>query len=93
MDISSVRILGRQRQQGPWACLAAPAHERSRQTAGNPTEAAVPDMSRGGASGTYSWGSETLWFPELLGEDPSGTQPAQGLQTAPQEQTVSASVP
>jgi len=32
---------------------------------GNPTEAEVPDM----CPGTHSWSSDTLGFPELLGED------------------------
>ena len=68
--ISSVCVLGRQRQWGPWACLAAPAHRSSHQTVGNPMEASVPDVSLGGAFGTYSWGSDTLGFPELLGEGP-----------------------
>lgn len=42
--ISSVCVLGRQRQWGPWACLAAPTHRNSHQTVGNPTEASVPDV-------------------------------------------------
>ena len=87
--ISSVCILGRQNQWGPWACLAAPTHESSRQTSGKSHRSWGPRY--------VSWDSfmelRYPWVPWAAGRGLPGTQPAQRLQTTPQEQTVPASIP
>ena len=87
MAISSVFVLdrGSGAPRLAWPLPTTRAHVRP---VGNPTGAEVPDVCRG----TRSWGSETLGFLELQRGLP-GSQPAQGLQTTPQEWTVPASVP
>ena len=65
VPISSVCTLDTESLGAPGLAWLLPPIRAHVRPVGNPTEAEVPDM----CLGTHSWGSDTLGFPELLGED------------------------